>query len=219
MTKERILNSEDREILYSYIPVVEGLAAYLGPSYEITLHSLENLDHSVIKIVNGYHTGRSTGSPITDLALNMLDKLESEKEESDHRVYFCRNRNGEAMKSTTIAIRGRQREIIGLMCINLYLGSSIYEFVSGMMPQQSAVFTSENFAESSSSAVLQQLEEAKQQISNDAQILPSMRNKEIIRLLSNRHVFELKNAVDLVAGELGISTNTVYFHLRNVAKK
>ena len=32
-------------------------------------------------------------------------------------------------------------------------------------------------------------------------------------------VFELKNAVDLVAGELGISTNTVYFHLRNVAKK
>lgn len=45
-----------------------------------------------------------------------------------------------------------------------------------------------------------------------------MRNKEIIRLLQNRHVFELKNAVELVANHLGISVNTVYFHLRNLTK-
>ena len=72
MVKEISFVKEERLILNSYIPVVEGLAAYLGPSYEITLHSLENLDHSVIKIMNGFHTGRSEGSPITDLALRML---------------------------------------------------------------------------------------------------------------------------------------------------
>ena len=69
MVKEISFVKEERLILNSYVPVVEGLAAYLGPSYEITLHSLENLDHSVIKIMNGFHTGRSEGSPITDLAL------------------------------------------------------------------------------------------------------------------------------------------------------
>ena len=40
MVKEISFVKEERLILNSYIPVVEGLAAYLGPSYEITLHSL-----------------------------------------------------------------------------------------------------------------------------------------------------------------------------------
>ena len=219
MVKTRSFVAEDRRILESYIPVVEGLADYLGSSLEITLHSLENLEHSVIKIVNGYHTGRTEGSPITDLALSMLKKLEEDNKESDYQVYFCRNRNDEPMKSTTIAIRGKQRNIIGLMCINLYLGTPVLEFMSNLMPQNAGAFMSENFAENSSVAVLQKLEDAKNQINNDSRILRSMRNKEIIRLLYHRHVFELKNAVDLVANELNISSNTVYFHLRNLSKK
>lgn len=219
MVKTRSFVAEDRRILESYIPVVEGLADYLGSSFEITLHSLEDLEHSVIKIVNGYHTGRTEGSPITDLALSMLKKLEEGNKESDYQVYFCRNRNGEPMKSTTIAIRGKQSNIIGLMCINLYLGTPVLEFMSNLMPQNAGAFMSENFAENSSVAVLQKLEDAKNQINNDSRILPSMRNKEIIRLLYHRHVFELKNAVDLVANELNISSNTVYFHLRNLSKK
>ena len=80
------------------------------------------------------------------------------------------------------------------------------------------MFTAENFAQNSVNAVEQKLHEAKNQVMNDASILPSMRNKEIIRLLQSRHVFELKNSVELVANELGISVNTVYFHLRNLKK-
>ena len=157
MVKEISFVKEERLILNSYIPVVEGLAAYLGPSYEITLHSLENLDHSVIKIMNGFHTGRSEGSPITDLALSMLEKLEEQEGESDHRVYFCKNHNGEPMKSTTIAIRGQHGRVIGLLCINLYLATPILDFVTGILPQTSSVFTAEHFAENSSDAVSQKL--------------------------------------------------------------
>ena len=32
----------------------------------------------VVKIINGHHTGRTTGAPITDLALSMLSRLENE---------------------------------------------------------------------------------------------------------------------------------------------
>lgn len=219
MVKEVSFVREERLILNSYIPVVEGLAAYLGPSYEITLHSLESLDHSVIKIMNGFHTGRSEGSPITDLALSMLKKLEDNEGESDHQVYFCKNHNGEPMKSTTIAIRGQHDRIIGLLCINLYLATPIMEFVSGILPQTSSVFASEHFAENSTDAVAQKLEEARNTVFSNSAILPSMRNKEIIRLLYNWHVFELKNAIDQVADELDISSHTVYFHLRNLNKK
>ena len=64
MVKEISFVKEERLILNSYIPVVEGLAAYLGPSYEITLHSLENLDHSVIKIMNGFIQAARKAPPL-----------------------------------------------------------------------------------------------------------------------------------------------------------
>lgn len=215
---DRTLTTEDLRILESYKTLAEGLAAYLGTSYEVTVHSLGDLNHSVIKIMNGFHTGRGEGSPITDLAISMLKKLEANDSDRDYQVYFSKNKLGEPMKSTTIAIRGKGRRIIGLLCINLYLGTSLLGYLSELLPQDSSVFTSENFAENSVNAVEQKLQEARNQVLNDASILPSMRNKEIIRLLQNRHVFELKNSVELVASRLGISVNTVYFHLRNLTK-
>ena len=39
--KEVVLTEEDRRILDSYATLVEGLADYLGPSYELVLHSLD----------------------------------------------------------------------------------------------------------------------------------------------------------------------------------
>ena len=65
----------DFKILNSYKSVLDGLAAYWGDGYEMVLHSLHDLDHSVIKIINGHYTGRREGFPITDLALSMLAKI------------------------------------------------------------------------------------------------------------------------------------------------
>lgn len=73
-----ILSEVDHKILESYKTVLEGLADYLGDGCEIALHSLEDYDKSVIKIVNGHHTGREVGAPITNLALDMLDKIKKD---------------------------------------------------------------------------------------------------------------------------------------------
>ena len=42
----------DRLILDSYAAMIEGLSTYLGSVYEISLHSLEDYNHSVVKIMN-----------------------------------------------------------------------------------------------------------------------------------------------------------------------
>ena len=73
---EITLTSVDKAILNSYAAMVPGLSAYLGAHYEIVLHSLASLSNSVIAICNGHHTGRAVGSPITDLALQMLSEIE-----------------------------------------------------------------------------------------------------------------------------------------------
>ena len=49
-TKEKpylALSDTDRKILESYRTMIPNLGEYLGEGYEIILHSLENLQHSV----------------------------------------------------------------------------------------------------------------------------------------------------------------------------
>ena len=48
------LTEIDKIILKSYYMFVTQLVSYLGQGYEIILHSLENLDNSVIQIFNGH---------------------------------------------------------------------------------------------------------------------------------------------------------------------
>lgn len=105
------LTSLDKKILHSYSQTLDGLSNYLGNGYEIVLHSLEDYEHSAIKVINGYHTGRTEGAPITDLALKMLEQIRR-NEENDHGViYFSTNVKGEPLKSTTIPVKERRTEL------------------------------------------------------------------------------------------------------------
>ena len=89
------LTSLDKKILHSYCQTLDGLSNYLGNGYEIVLHSLEDYEHSAIKVINGYHTGRTEGAPITDLALKMLEQIRR-NEENDHGViHKCKRRTAE----------------------------------------------------------------------------------------------------------------------------
>lgn len=212
------ITKQDKSILNSYKSVVQSLAAYLGTSYEIVLHSLEDTEHSVIEIANGFHTGREIGAPITDLAVAWLNKIQKNKEKVDYYSYFSRNRKGEPMKSSTIAIRGNKDQVIGLLCINLYLGTPFLQLVSDMIPQENTFFASENFIQGPNTVEIE-LNKAMEIIDSNSKIPRSQRKKEIIRILQQHCVFDIKNAVDQVAKKLDISVNTVYFHLRNIRKE
>lgn len=125
---EIVLTPAERLILNSYRDLVCGLEDYLGIGYEIVLHSLESMEHSVIAIANGHYTNRHEGSPITDLALDMLRSIQQEDGKS-HISYFSRNRSGEPLRSTTIVIYGENRRAIGLLCINFYLNTPLYKLI------------------------------------------------------------------------------------------
>ena len=209
------LTKTDTKILESYIPVLNGLAEYLSNCYEIVLHSLENLDHSVICIINGEHTGRQTGAPITDLALNMLKEIEATGK--DNIVYFSSNKKGEPLKSTTMAVRGENRRVIGLICINMYFNVTLNEFLASMTAprpsSQGTVF--ESFSQNTLDLVTAAFEKEKAKVMADERILPRNKNKAIVEKLYEAGIFELKDAVPAVVELLGISKNTIYMHIRN----
>lgn len=209
----------DQEVLNSYSNFINGLGQYLGTSCEIVLHSLDNYEHSIINILNGEHTGRKIGAPITDLALNMLDKLSETNE--DHITYFSTNKKGEPLKSATIAIHGEKNRIIGLMCINFYMNTPLSDILNSLIPDQSKKVQNvqtENFADNSDELITSMFDKAKEKVMEDASITASNKNKMIVYLLDDYGIFNIKDAVIKVASLLNISKNTVYMHLRNKAK-
>ena len=210
-----VLSPTDKVILESYKILVDGLSAYLGEGYEIILHSLEDLDHSVIKIINGHYTERCEGAPITDLALTMLEDL-NRRSSLEVKAYF-NHKSGKTLKSVTIPVVGEQRRIIVLLCINFHMEISVFNFLTQFLPNEASnISSSETFNKNADGLLISALEDAKAQIYGDKSVNASNKNKEIIRLLYQRGIFNIKDAVASVAEDLGISKNTVYLHLRNI---
>lgn len=217
--KNLTLTRNDRLVLDSYGSLLDGLADYMGDGYEMVLHSLEDLDHSVVKIVNGHHTGRKIGAPITDLALDMLSRI-TEQEGSTFISYFTQNKKGEPLKAATIAIRGENRRIIGLLCINFYLDTPFSQVLSVFTPPTAApIRVTETFSDNTTDLVEQAVAQARQQVEAQASVPASLKNRQIVALLHAQGIFNVKSAVDLVADSMGISKNTVYLHLRHARQE
>ena len=220
-TGEIKLTYVDRRILESYSDMLDGLSNYLGAGYEIVLHSLENFSHSAIKVINGYHTGRNEGAPITDLALSMLEKIEENKSTKEV-IYFSKNKKGEPLKSATIAIKGENERIIGLLCINFYLNTPLLEFIEGLSrgSNQPAIHGSiESYSANSHELVEETIQSIRNDVYADNSISAAKKNKEIIERAYARGIYNIKDAVQQTASILSMSKNTVYLHLRNLDSK
>lgn len=211
-----ILTEADRTVLRSYASFCEGLADYLGDGYEIVLHSLESFDRSVIKIINGYYTGRKEGAPITDLALRMLQNIR-ESGEGGYHSYFAKNKKGEPMHSTTIEIRGERDRVIGLLCINFYLNTPLAKVLGTLTDSRSAQENAirENFVDDPQELISDTVLQIRDEVMADASVTAHNKNKEIITRLADKGVFRMKDSVTQCAEILGLSRNTVYMHIRN----
>ncbi len=217
-----ILTETDKMILDSYRNIADGLGDFFGKSCEIVVHSLENLDASVFKIVNGKLSGRTVGSPITDVALSMLTNLE-EGANDKFITYFVKNKKGEPIKASISAIYGENQRVIGLFAINFFLDTPLSEIIQCFYHNPSLSNgennLSEIFVDNAKDLMLCTLEEVKKIVYNDFSISASNKNKEIVSLLYQRGIFNLKDAVITISEQLGISKNTVYMHIRNLNGK
>ena len=208
-------SQDDKIILRSYEAVVDGIASLIGPFCEIVLHSLEDLNTSAIKIANGENTGRQVGSPITDLALKMLQDIEG-SERNFSRSYFSRAKGGVLMKSITVAIRNGNNRVIGLLCVNVNLDAPFSQVLQSFMPTEEAkeAASSVNFASDVEELVDQTVERTIEEINADKSVSNNTKNRQIVMELFDKGIFDIKDAINRVAERLNISKHTVYLYIR-----
>lgn len=213
------MTKTDHEILNSYKLTMKGMGAYLGSGYELILYSLES--KSILMIVNGEHSSRKAGDPLTDKDLAIFEKAKKTEEEN-HLVYFSRNASGEPLKSVIIPVEGSNQKTIGLIYVNFYLNTSFVKVMGSFLPEHNSSQKApviDSLSEDPQSIILQSLQEAKSQIEGDTSIPATEKNKAIIEQLLVNGIFQIKNSVGVVADLLSISINTVYLHIRNYKSK
>ncbi|WP_198595225.1 helix-turn-helix transcriptional regulator [Vibrio splendidus] len=213
--KQVRFTDEDRECLSNYFCLADTIADLIGPYCEVVIHSFESLENSVVKIVNGHHTGREIGSPITDLGLRMWSAFEKTGEVSP-KSYFTNAADGSLLKSTTCVLAGPQQKPIGMLCINMNLSFPFPEIVKTLMPQCNVpqAIVSETFSNNANDVIQQALSSAIKEVDQDETISSKGRNKAIIRCLFDNGVFELKETTTQVSEQLGISRQAVYKFIR-----
>ncbi|MCX3310979.1 PAS domain-containing protein [Pantoea vagans] len=206
---------KDHEHMTSYFRLADMVADLVGPHCEVVIHSFESLENSVVKIVNGHHTGRIIGSPITDMGLKML-RLFTQTGEVNSKSYFTRSPAGHYLKSTTCVIAGENNKPIGLFCVNINLSTPFNEILSTLTPEiKLNRVLHENFSNNTQDVIEQAVQDIMNEISGDATINKKMRNKAVIYQLYENGIFELKESTTVVAEKLGITRHAVYKYLRD----
>ncbi len=207
----------DKKILTSYKVIVDGIAAFMGKHCEVVLHSLEDPDHAIIKIVNGHHTNRKAGAPLTEQGTQiLLDFLETGQQ--DHTCYTTSSVNGDPMRSLFTVICNNSKPI-GLLGINFDMNIPLSEFISTFsLFHQPAMKKSDTEDKHCANNVEDLIHNAVSnvviEISTNANIPNHEKNKYIVSGLNNKGIFDIKGSVAMVAKELKLSKYTIYGYIR-----
>ncbi|HAG0018042.1 TPA: DNA-binding protein [Salmonella enterica] len=208
------LTDDDRQLLASCIPFIDCLGQFLGEYCEIVLHSFEDLHHSVIHIVNGHVTGREKGAPVTNIALEKLAEFSSTNDMWD--VYFS-HKGVRPFKSSSTLIVNKDKEPVGMICMNFALDMPLNAFIENFT--KSSNCKNESFTQDINNLVLSHLEPVKNMVYANKNISSKNRNFEIIKELNSIGLFKFPVTTKIVSSGLGISSNTIYKHLRTLNGK
>ncbi len=209
------LSESDFKILDAMKNVVDGIAAMYGEHTEVLLHSLDVRDASIIKIANGYITGRTVGAPITNLALLKLNEGHDVS-----KSYLTKSPDGKTLRSITTVIRNSENEAIGLLCINANIDAPFQAVMRSLMPEMLTPTDNhdspEIFARNNDEMMQSSIESIREKVLNDKSISASKKSREIMTRLHDLGVFNLKDSIPTVATQLEISIHTIYRYLREI---
>lgn len=207
----------DRKILAAHEDIVDSIAVFLGKHCEVTLHSLEDPEHAIIKIVNGHHTNRKVGAPLTEQGTQIVQDFFATKQQ-DLTCYTTSSTKGDPMRSLFTVICNDNKPI-GLLGINFNMNIPLTEFISTFsLFHQPAPQRLENDDKSETNNVEDLIHNAVNniviEISSNVDIPNHEKNKHIVSGLNEKGIFDIKGSVAMVAKELKLSKYTIYGYIR-----
>ena len=203
--------------LKPYFVIADFIAQFVGPHCEVVLHSLENVQSSVVYIVNGYNTNRKLGAPMTDLGIKQVAEMRKTGKLITGN-YFTHNRDGSLFKSISCGCIDADKNLIGFLCINMNLDCPFPEIIKTMMPgmDSQAEVLDEKFNHDMDELLVTVTEQVIDEVSSDRSIPLKQKNRCIIHELFDRGIFQIKGAPQYIADQLNVTKHSVYKYYREV---
>jgi len=206
--------SADRvdHILDHYVTVAETLGTMLAPILEVAVHDLRKPDASIIAIYNGHLTGRDVGDGATDLGLR---RLRGEDVPDAIVGYANESPDGTKMKSSSLAIRDDEGELIGALCLNLDISyfEQYGKFVQRLISthESAHIDDGEDFGATSPA---EDIRDAIDQICLSkgwmGRSLSNDQKRTIVEVLYRQGHFKKRGAVTIMADQLGLTRPSIY---------
>jgi predicted transcriptional regulator YheO len=219
---------ELRDSLKTLGSIVPLLAQAIGPQSEVILHDLTQLPNSIVAI-GGNLTKRSIGGPINTFVLELIRQGTSE----DFLNYMTHMPDGRTFRSSTIFIQDEYGKATACLCINvdvtdlLKLRDTLTVFttpdaVDGRdqmelePPSPEEAFASETFPITVDEVMVEAVRQAIGAIGVPADLMQKRHKLEVVRILEERGLFLIRDAVDFVASALGVTRYTIYNYLNEL---
>ncbi|MEU0949256.1 PAS domain-containing protein [Streptomyces canus] len=210
------MEAERDAIIAALTSVVDGIAATFGPVCEVVLHDYRRPENSVVALA-GSVTGRTVGGAMSEIGLRMLARGD---EAADELNYVTRTDTGKLLKSSTMLLRDSSGAAFGALCVNVDVtaASEVHALLGalagiGTAPAEPPVTT---FGDDIDSVVDVMLDAHRHQ---SWVLLDRAGRLDLFRSLDERGVFEVRRAIEQVAGRLGISRASAYSYLSQSRKQ
>jgi predicted transcriptional regulator YheO len=225
-----------RDSLKTLGRIVPLLAQAIGPQSEVILHDLTRLPDSIVAI-GGNLTNRSVGGPINTFVLEIIHQGISE----DLLNYMTHMPDGRTFRSSTMFIHDEYGAANACLCINVDVtdllklrdtlttlttpdlldGSDVVE--SAVQSASRSNFTpiapsekDETFPVTVDEVMVEAVRQAISVVDVPPDLMQKRHKLEVVRLLEERGLFLIRDAVDFVATALGVTRYTIYNYLNEL---
>jgi len=204
--------------------LISGLAKAIGPSCEVLLHDLRNLDSSCIAI-SGDVTGRKVGAPMTDLGLRILragDKA------SNLINYSSASSDGKLLRSSTFIIRNSRGQPIAFVCLNFDMSTMNLlrdmidsSFPTNLPPGDIALNqdAKETFPRDVHEILKSTVSDILKKFDKPVSIMKKQDKLKVVEMLDEAGIFGIKNSHNYVASVLNTSRYTIYNYLNEIRQR
>jgi len=209
---------ERQRIFRTLEQLADTVTATFGDSCEVVIHDLGNIRAS-LSYITGNVTRRKIGAPATDAVIREL--VEHGSAVQDKVGFKTITDDGRELKSSTSFIRDSSGEVVAAFCINFdvtdYLNAiQLLSQFAGIRKTEETRKISEKFAFSVDHTIDTLFEASVERIGKRPATMTMEEKIQLVSILEEKGVFQIRGVVNQVALLLGVSNFTVYNYLKKI---
>ena len=174
----------------------------------------DDLDHTIIFIINGGITGRKAGEGTSNIVIKTIEKIKKGEPIVDHLSYLTKASNGKILKSSTVFIKDINGKYKYILSINFDITNFIpfkSDLETLLQTENKSKF--EEIPNSAQELMEKLIIRSEELIGKPASIMNKDEKIRAINFLNDSGVFLITKSGDKVSNHFGISKFTLYNYI------